>query len=66
MIDNPCDAGATAVRPGGMGLDNVRNRLDAMFGRDARMDAHVEAGHFRVELLLPAGVDPDTIKDIEG
>ena len=37
-IENPCDsdsAGATA-RLGGMGLDNVRNRLDAMFGRDAR------------------------------
>ena len=58
VIDNPCDASATAARPGGMGLDNVRNRLNAMFGRDARMDAHVEAGHFRVELLLPA--DPGT------
>jgi hypothetical protein len=66
VIDNPCDAGATAARPGGMGLDNVRGRLDAMFGRDARMEAHIEAGHFRVELLLPAGVDPDSTKDIEG
>jgi hypothetical protein len=37
-----------------------------MFGRDARMEAHVEAGHFRVELLLPASVDPDTAKDTKG
>jgi hypothetical protein len=66
VIDNPCDPGATAARPGGMGLDNVRNRLDAMFGRDARMEAHVEAGHFRVELLLPASVDPETTKDTKG
>ena len=63
VIENPCEAGATAARPGGMGLDNVRNRLDAMFGRDARMDAHVEAGHFRVELLLPADAAQDSTKD---
>jgi hypothetical protein len=49
-----------------MGLDNVRGRLDAMFGRDARMEAHIAAGHFRVELLLPAGVDPDSTNDTEG
>jgi two-component system sensor histidine kinase AlgZ len=52
-IENPCDPDAAAARPGGMGLDNVRNRLRAMFGRDARIDAHAEAGSFRVELELP-------------
>jgi two-component system sensor histidine kinase AlgZ len=31
MLENPCDADGPAVRPGGMGLDNVRSRLDAMF-----------------------------------
>jgi hypothetical protein len=36
-----------------MGLGNVRNRLDAMFGREARMDARADAGMFRVELELP-------------
>jgi hypothetical protein len=53
VIENPCDADASAARPGGMGLDNVRNRLDAMFGREARMDAQAAAGRFRVELELP-------------
>jgi len=53
VIENPCDADATAARPGGLGLDNVRKRLDAMFGREARMDTHVAAGRFRVELELP-------------
>ena len=54
-IENPCDAepGSAAARPGGMGLDNVRNRLDAMFGREARLDTRAGAGMFRVELELP-------------
>ena len=53
LIENPCDQDAAAARPGGMGLDNVRNRLAAMFGRDARIDAHATAGRFHVELELP-------------
>ena len=55
VIENPCDAepGSVAARPGGMGLDNVRNRLDAIFGRDARMETRAAAGLFRVELELP-------------
>jgi hypothetical protein len=36
-----------------MGLDNVRQRLDAMFGREARMETLVDSGLFRVELELP-------------
>ena len=54
-IENPCDpdAGTASARPGGLGLDNVRSRLDAMFGRDARIDVHTAAGRFRVELQLP-------------
>jgi hypothetical protein len=43
------------ARRGGMGLDNVRNRLDTMFGREARMDAAADAGQFRVRLELPCG-----------
>ena len=53
VIENPCDADAAEARPGGMGLDNVRRRLDAMFGREARMDARAAHGRFRVELELP-------------
>ena len=54
VIENPCDADAgIAARPGGVGLDNVRNRLDATFGRVARMDTSNSGGCFRVELHLP-------------
>jgi two-component system, LytTR family, sensor histidine kinase AlgZ len=55
VVENPCEGDATAARPGGMGLNNVRSRLDAMFGREARMDTRVAAGQFRVELQLPCG-----------
>jgi two-component system sensor histidine kinase AlgZ len=60
VIENPFDedSGGATARLGGMGLDNVRNRLDVMFGRDARMDVHAQDGQFRVELHLPAGVEP--------
>lgn len=56
LVENPCDAEAAAARPGGMGLANVRGRLDAMFGREARVDARVGEGQFSVELHLPASV----------
>jgi two-component system sensor histidine kinase AlgZ len=62
VIDNPFDgdSGKATARPGGMGLDNVRNRLDAMFGRDARMDVDARDGQFRVELHIPisGAMDP--------
>jgi hypothetical protein len=60
-IENPCDAdsdGATR-RAGGMGLDNVRNRLDAMFGRAARVDVHSSRGQFRVDVHIPMDGDAD-------
>ena len=57
VIENPCDADAGPTRPGGRGLDNVRSRLDAMFGREARMDTHAGAGQFSVELHLPCAAD---------
>ena len=53
VIENPCDADAAVPRAAGMGLANVRGRLEAMFGRDASMHTRVEAGQFRVELHLP-------------
>jgi two-component system sensor histidine kinase AlgZ len=52
-IENPCDADRVVPRAGGLGLANVRGRLEAMFGRGASMDTRVEAGQFRVELRLP-------------
>jgi LytS/YehU family sensor histidine kinase len=55
-IDNPRDADAPR-RPGtGIGLENVRRRLETLYGRAAEMRARSEAASFRVELELPQGV----------
>jgi two-component system sensor histidine kinase AlgZ len=56
VVENPCDSDAVSTRVGGVGLDNVRRRLDAMFGRDARLETRVEMGLFSVELHLPANI----------
>ena len=61
VLENPFDgdSGGATARAGGMGLDNVRNRLDAMFGRDARMDVRAQDGQFRVELHIPTDLAAD-------
>ena len=52
-IENPRGADAPP-RPGtGIGLENVRRRLETLYGRDAEMRARGEAASFRVELELP-------------
>jgi LytS/YehU family sensor histidine kinase len=48
------------MRKGGLGLKNVRERLEARFGKEANMRVSAEAGKFRVELSFPA--DPDEVK----
>ena len=54
VVENPCEPDAASARPGGLGLDNVRRRLDAMFGHEAEMQTLVDGGQFRVALTLPA------------
>ena len=52
-IDNPRDADAPR-RPGtGIGLENVRRRLETLYGRTAELRARSEPASFRVELELP-------------
>jgi LytS/YehU family sensor histidine kinase len=53
-IENPCDPDP-AVRPAaGVGLDNVRRRLEATFGRSARLETRSEPSRFRVDIDLPS------------
>jgi two-component system, LytTR family, sensor histidine kinase AlgZ len=53
-VANPRDPDS-ASRPGtGLGLDSVRRRLEAVYGRDAEMNVHRSASGFRVELRLPS------------
>ena len=56
-VENPFDPDAPA-RPGvGLGLSNVRRRLQACYGDDARLDAERSAERFRVALTIPAEAD---------
>jgi sensor histidine kinase YesM len=52
-IQNPRDPDDIQRKTGGVGLENVRKRLETMFGNGARMDTHVDPDQFRVELSLP-------------
>jgi two-component system sensor histidine kinase AlgZ len=62
-IENPRDADMPAAARRGMGLDNVRRRLGAMFGNAARLETRVGAESFRVELELPwSNLTEDTIR----
>lgn len=54
MVENGCDPERPASRGAGVGLANVRARLDAQYGHRARLDVESTAGHFRVSLVLPA------------
>jgi hypothetical protein len=52
-VENPRDPEVPPRVYGGHGLDNVRRRLSAMFGDDARIDAVATGDAFRAELNLP-------------
>ncbi len=53
-IDNPRDPDSPGRQGAGVGLENVRRRLAAVFGREAEVQTRKEAASFRVELRLPA------------
>jgi signal transduction histidine kinase len=53
VLENPRDE-TSPSRPGtGLGLDSVRRRLDASYGREASITVAREPTRFRVELRLP-------------
>lgn len=50
------------VRPGGLGLENVRLRLSEMYGKASSMHAAINArGNYEVSLLLP-GIEADVVE----
>ena len=57
MVENPRDPGAPPRRGQGLGLENVRQRLNALDPRATRVDVFAEPESFRVRLTLPASVD---------
>ena len=60
IIENTCDPDATAIRRGGLGLRNVRSRLEARYGKEADMRVTTEAGNFKVQLTLPLDIAPSS------
>lgn len=52
-IENPRDPDVAPRRRGGVGLENVRRRVQTAFPDRARIDAAADADTFRVELNLP-------------
>lgn len=55
-VENPVDPDAPSRRGEGVGLVNVRRRLEVFGARDARLIAAREGGRYRVTLTLPASV----------
>ena len=59
-IENTFDPESTPMRKSGLGLKNVRDRLEARYGKEASMRVSAEHGKFRVELSFP--VDAGEVK----
>jgi two-component system, LytTR family, sensor histidine kinase AlgZ len=53
-VENPTGPTPAAGRGEGVGLDNVRRRLAALYGPEATMEVRQRDGVFRVRLVLPA------------
>ncbi len=53
-VENTFDPESTSMRKGGLGLKNVRERLEARYGKEANMRSSADDGKFRVELSFPA------------
>ena len=56
IVENTCDLEVNHARRGGLGLANVRRRLEARFGKEADMRVSSDAGVFRVQLTMPLEV----------
>ncbi len=55
-VENNFDTGYRALRRSGIGLTNVRSRLQARYDGDARMDAGAQGDRFRVEIVMPVNL----------
>jgi LytS/YehU family sensor histidine kinase len=52
-VENPFDPDAPATRKTGFGLVNVRNRLQARYGADGKLDIQIDDHRYRVMLSFP-------------
>lgn len=54
VVSNPCDPDRPASRGTGVGLANVRSRVETLCGHRASVDVDARENHFTVSILLPA------------
>jgi sensor histidine kinase YesM len=54
VVENPCDPDRPASRGTGVGLVNVRSRVETLCGHRASVDVAATEESFRVSILLPA------------
>ncbi len=54
IIENPCDPERPPSRGAGVGLANVRSRIETLFAHRASVDVIAQPTWFRVAILLPA------------
>jgi len=52
-VENPCDPDRPASRGAGVGLSNVKARIDALFANRGSVDVDARPERFRVSILLP-------------
>lgn len=57
-VENPCDPEVGRRRGAGVGLENVKLRVQTLFGQEGRLDVADKTDRFRVELTLPASFEP--------
>jgi two-component system, LytTR family, sensor histidine kinase AlgZ len=53
VVENTFDAENASTRRGGLGLENVRRRLESRYAGDASMRVTADEGQFQVNLSLP-------------
>jgi hypothetical protein len=54
IVENPCDPDRPPSRSTGVGLNNVRSRIETLAGNRANVDVDARETSFRVSILLPA------------
>jgi len=55
-VENPCDPDRPRRRGAGVGLENVRRRLETAFGSDAAAQSAEHDGGFTVDLVMPCSL----------
>ena len=65
LVENDRDEEAPVRKHNGVGLKNVRSRLEARYGKEATFRAEAEEEKFRVTMSLPAEYAPAELVPVE-